>query len=346
MLVLRCSCFSLRQGAARAHMASCGISGGGHWRGRVRLGQHAAHPCRPNRLRQFRRRSPLTASVLCPTRAPRMPPPPTSPPLRSADASCSAACRSPQRQLLLAPCTSHSRPQLVDMIVSDLRGGLGPMFYDAALSVDAHACSVASSMDWSHVTISLHASAGLHNLRWVYRGADRVGSSRSEPATVLILSPTSSVPLIAPPPLLLHLSHALNFTSCAAPPFKIFTSSHLRVCISDGQKAQGENEADSEGFCSRDEEVVLSCSASPTAGGSLLDGDYDDDDGSDSHMSFCHCDCRNPRFFRRCLPPRFHRQCITCQRPLVRDQGGCGRRCGDGSGFARRTSAHVGSVAR
>jgi hypothetical protein len=178
-----------------------------------------------------------------------------------------------------APRLSHVRLQLVDMIVSDLRGSLGPKFYDTALSVSAHACTADAAMDWSHLTINLHASAGLYNLRWFSRGTDRVGSSSSNPATVLILPPSSSDPLIALPPLLLHLSHALNYTSCAATPFKILTSSHARVCISQGVEVQ-EGEEVAEQLCSSEYEATLRCSASPTAGGALLwrlfDGNGDD----------------------------------------------------------------------
>jgi hypothetical protein len=176
------------------------------------------------------------------------------------------------------------------MIVSDLRGSLSPKFYDTALSASAHACTAAASMDWSHLTIHLHASAGLYNLRWVSRGADRVGSSSSDPATVLILPPSStSDSLVALPPLLLHLSHALNFTACAAPPFKILTSSHARVCISHGEEVQ-EGEEEAEQLCSSEDEVTLRCSASPTAGGALrwrffLDHVLFDGDGHDFRNS-------------------------------------------------------------
>lgn len=167
---------------------------------------------------------------------------------------------------------SRVRLQLADMIVSDLRGNLTPKFYESTLSVGSHACAAATPMDWSHVTLRMYASAGLYNLRWFMRGSDRIGVSSSDPAAVSISQPAALTPkfLLSIPLLLLHLSHAPNFTSCSASPLSMFTSARARVCISESDDWQGEEKGEvGWQFCTKvsdEQEVVLRCSASPTAG--------------------------------------------------------------------------------
>ncbi len=209
--------------------------------------------------------------------------------------------------------------QLVDMIVSDLRGSLAPKFYDTALSVGTHACAAASSMDWKHVALSMYASAGLYNLRWFKRGIDRIGVSSSDPAAVFISLPAPSTPhpTLQLPLLLLHLSHSPNFTACAAPLFKIYTTATARVCIGE-REVQLEERQEGSQFCTRSSgegEVRLRCSASPTAGGALHfvvashnrhRHDDDDDDDEDHYRQL------NQYYHRR---PHYHHDFFT-QYPL------------------------------
>ncbi len=167
------------------------------------------------------------------------------------------------------------------MIVSDLRGSLAPKYYATALSPSLHACTAAAIVDWSHIHLRMRASAGLYNLRWSMRDSDRIGVSSSDPAAVSIFqsSPSSPHSLLLPL-LFLHLSHEPNFAACDSPPFKIHTSALARVCISEAEVWQGEEEGVWQGqeegapqFCTKmsgEAEVALRCSASPTAGQPVL----------------------------------------------------------------------------
>ena len=258
---------------------------------------------------------------------------------------------------------SRVRLQLADMIVSDLRGNLTPKFYESTLSVGSHACAAATPMDWSHVTLRMHASAGLYNLRWFMRGSDRIGVSSSDPAAVSISQPAASAPkfLFSIPLLLLHLSHAPNFASCSASPLSIFTSARARVCISESDDWQGEEKGEvGWQFCTKvsdEQEVVLRCSASPTAGEEpdcvrlrpiflfLSISSCRRCHHHHHHFHHVHLDIAFTISCRRCVPSSLHRQRFTCQWPLVRNQGVCPHRSRLCRDVASRQRAHVGLCA-
>ncbi len=150
------------------------------------------------------------------------------------------------------------------MVVSDLRGSLGPKFYETELAAHMHSCDAAIGTRWSDVTATLHASAGQHNLRWTMRSSDHIGQSSSEPAVVTVSPSSTSASyafLLSPPLFLLRLSLALNTSACNAPVFNVFTKASARACLGEesGLEAEGHR-------CSGVSEVHLRCSASPTAG--------------------------------------------------------------------------------
>jgi hypothetical protein len=148
------------------------------------------------------------------------------------------------------------------MVVSDLRGSLGSKFYSTGLTMHMRSCDAASGTRWSGMTATLHASAGLYNLRWIMRSLDHIGKGSSEPAVVIVSPsfPSASFPFLLSSPLfLLHLSHALNTSyTCDPLPFNILTKAFARACL-------GEEKTE-EQLCSGVSEVHLKCSASPTAG--------------------------------------------------------------------------------